>query len=33
MRQLLVGLGVLALVFGVIADGWLILMMIDQVGS
>lgn len=33
MRQLLVGLGVLALVLGVIADGWLIVMMIDQVGS
>lgn len=33
MRQLLIGLGLLALVLGVIADGWLIVMMIDQLGS
>ncbi len=33
MRQLLVGLGLLALALGMIADGWLIVMMIDQLGS
>jgi hypothetical protein len=33
MRFLLIGLGVIALVLGLIADGWLIVMMIEQLGS
>ena len=33
MRQLLIGFGFLALVLGAIADGWLIVMMIGQVGT
>ena len=33
MRKPLIGFGLLALALGMIADGWLIVMMIDQLGS
>lgn len=33
MRRLLISFGLLALALGLIADGWLVLMMIDQLAS
>ena len=33
MRKLMICFGLLALALGVIADGWLVVMMVDQLGS